>query len=241
MSRGFVRETDQEPAPFVPPRAVLPAGVTNHVTPAGLAALHTEATELEAEKASLDLENEDEQRRALVVLNARLAALNQRIASANVIDPTGQPREEVRFGATVTLLNHGTGKEQTFQIVGVDEADVKRGKIAFVSPLARAVAGHWVGESAELRLGGEPLRVARRVPCPDPRFLSRPPSSLTYGPRFQHRNDDGDTKRDRSRKRQSRRRQSRKHRSRQHRSRPHHRDGHAGQGRARREFRCQGR
>ncbi len=159
MSRGFVRESDQEPAPFIPPRAVLPAGVTNYVTPAGLAALKREAVELEAEKAALDLENEDEQRRALVVLNARLAALSQRIASANVIDPAGQSREAIRFGATVGLLNEGTGKKQTFQIVGVDEADVKQGKIAFISPLARAVAGHWEGEVAELRLGGETRRL----------------------------------------------------------------------------------
>jgi transcription elongation factor GreB len=153
MSRAFVKETDQEEAIVIPPRAALPAGVDNYVTPTGLDELRTEAAALNAEKEALDLENEDEQRRALTLLNGKLALLTQRINSARLIDPEGQPQEEVRFGATVNILYVNENEEQSFQIVGVDEADVSKNKIAFVAPVARALNGLWVKEETTIRLG----------------------------------------------------------------------------------------
>lgn len=159
MSRGFVKESDQEDLPLIPPRAALPAGITNYVTPAGLRALEEERAELEATKAGLPTHHEAEHRRAVTVLDGKLALLQQRIVSARVIDPAGQPPEEVRFGATVTIRFSDTGQEQTFQIVGVDEADVKARKIAFTAPLARVLTGLWLGESAPFRLGGRAREV----------------------------------------------------------------------------------
>lgn len=155
MSRGFVKESDQEELPIIPPRSPLPDGETNYVTPAGLTALETERDGLEAEKNSLPTDNEDERRRSVTVIEGKLALLQERIVSARVLDPTQQPQDEVRFGATVTLKQLETGKEQRFQIVGVDEANVKQQKISFTAPIARAVTGLYAGEVADFRLGSE--------------------------------------------------------------------------------------
>ena len=153
MSRGFVKESDQEELPIIPPRSPLPAGETNYVTPAGMAALEAERAQLEAEKAALPTDNEDERRRAATVLDGKLALLNQRIGSARVLDPADQPQEEVRFGAHVKIKQQG--RVQEFQIVGVDEANVKERKISFTAPIARAITGLYVGETADFRLGSE--------------------------------------------------------------------------------------
>ncbi len=155
MSRGFVKEGDQEEIPIIPPRAALPAGVTNYVTPNGLTELLAEQEELQAEKDNLSLENETEQRIATTVLNGRQILLQERINSATVLTPEDAQQDAVRFGATVTLKVVGNNQIQKFQIVGVDEADIKKQKIAFVAPIAVAVTGKKVGEVAELRLGRE--------------------------------------------------------------------------------------
>ncbi len=154
MSRAFVKEEDQEEAPFIPPRAALPPGATNYVTATGQQQLLDEKKALEAEKAGLALEDEAEQRKALAVINGKLQLLAERISSAQVLSQPESP-DEVRFGARVTLNVVGKNVKQQFQIVGVDEADVKQQKIAFVSPIARAVTGKKVGEVAQLKLGSE--------------------------------------------------------------------------------------
>jgi transcription elongation factor GreB len=156
MSRGFVKESDQEELPLIPERAPLPTGATNYVTPNGLAALENERADLQAKKADLSTENEDEHRRAVTVLDGKLALLQKRIVTARVIKPADQPKEEVRFGAIIKLrMGSPAGKVQEFQIVGVDEANVKAKKIAFTAPIARVITGLWVGETADFRLGGE--------------------------------------------------------------------------------------
>lgn len=155
MSRGFVKEGDQEEIPVIPPRSALPSGVTNYVTPNGLAELLAEQQALQAEKDNLALENETEQRIATTVLNGKMILLQERLNSAVVLQPEDAQRDAVRFGATVTLNVVGTPQIQQFQIVGVDESDIQKQKIAFVSPIAVAVTGKKVGEVAELRLGRE--------------------------------------------------------------------------------------
>ncbi|CAH1001726.1 Transcription elongation factor GreB [Neolewinella maritima] len=155
MSRGFVKESDQEELPIIPPRSPLPPGETNYVTPAGLQALEQERTALEAEKDALPTDNEEERRRSATVIDGKLALLAQRIATARVLRPGDQPQDEVRFGAHVKLKQVATGRLQEFQIVGVDEANVKARKISFTAPIARAVTGLYVGEVADFRLGSE--------------------------------------------------------------------------------------
>lgn len=155
MSRGFVKEGDQEEIPVIPPRSALPPGVTNYVTSGGLEELLAEQQALQAEKDNLALENETEQRIATTVLNGKMNLLQERVNSAVVLTPDDAQRDAVRFGATVTLKVVGTNQTQKFQIVGVDEADIQKQKIAFVAPIAVAVTGKKVGEVAELRLGRE--------------------------------------------------------------------------------------
>ncbi len=157
MSRGFVKEEDQEEAPIIPPRAALPAGMTNYVTPNGYEALQQELKELEEERASLDNKNETEKRRAAGVIDGKINLLKERISSARIIYPNEQPKGEVRFGAKVELKINGN--PQKFQIVGVDEADVKKQKIAFVAPIAKNITGKKEGEELDFRLGEENRKI----------------------------------------------------------------------------------
>ncbi|MCM4158936.1 transcription elongation factor GreA [Antarcticibacterium flavum] len=156
MSRGFVKEDDQEEAPFIPPRAALPPGVINYVTPAGYEQLQAERKQLENQLSNLNIEDEKEKRHTRAVLTGKLNLLNERLNSARVLDPAEQPLDEVRFGATVTfevIAGEQIGTVNRFQLVGVDEADIKLHKIAFVAPLARALTGKKMGEVAEFKRG----------------------------------------------------------------------------------------
>jgi len=151
MSRGFVREDDQEEVPIVPQRAYLPEGVTNYVTPAGMDQLLAEKQMLTNERDNLSSTNENEKRIAVNFINAKLQLLNNRIAEARIIDPKGQPQDEIRFGALVTLKTEVSGKIQIFQIVGIDEADIAKGKISFISPLAKALINKKAGDKVILK------------------------------------------------------------------------------------------
>jgi transcription elongation factor GreB len=146
MSRGFVKEDDQEELPIVPQRAHLPEGVTNFVTLTGMDQLLAEKQMLENEKDIPVSGDENEKRIALNYINAKLHLLNNRIAEAKVVDPNEQPQNEIRFGARVTLKTEGSENIQTFQIVGVDEADISKGKISFISPLAKALINKKTGD-----------------------------------------------------------------------------------------------
>ncbi len=160
MSRGFVKEEDQEEAPFIPPRAPLPEGIPNYVTPKGLRSLHKEREDLEADHSRTlgsDLSDHD-RRHALAVINGKLDLLNERIATARLIEHPDEDPEEVRFGMTIMFQQVRKGArpiERTFTIVGVDEADVKQGKIAFTAPIAKALIGSRAGDVVEFKLGSE--------------------------------------------------------------------------------------
>jgi transcription elongation factor GreB len=152
MSRGFVKEGDQEEIPILTPRAYLPDGVTNYVTQAGMDELLDEKQMLLNEIENLDMTNENERRIASNHLNAKLKLLNERILTAEIIDLEKQSPDEVWFGATVILKIDNETKLQKYQIVGVDEANVSQGKISFISPLAKILIGKEVGEKAILKL-----------------------------------------------------------------------------------------
>ncbi|MCI1189531.1 GreA/GreB family elongation factor [Hymenobacter sp. DH14] len=158
MSRGFTREDDAQTPPIIPPRAALPPGTPNYVTPHGLELLRTELATLEAERAlaEADHSNDTDRTHRLSLYNGRLALLLERLGSARVVEPAGQPAKEVRFGATVTLRTVRGGKlgfERKFTIVGVDEADIALSKVAFVAPIARAVQGAKLKQQVPLKLG----------------------------------------------------------------------------------------
>lgn len=158
MSRAFVKEDDGGQAPIIPKRPALPPGTPNYVTPRGLEQLRAELAELEAERTQAEANREDETHRTrqLTILNAQIGALTERLGSAKLIDPQTQPTDEVRFGATIslrTITGLQPGLKRSFTIVGIDEASVAEGRIAFIAPIARAITGKRVGDRASLRLG----------------------------------------------------------------------------------------
>lgn len=152
MSRAFINEDQQVDTPFVPPRADLPKGVTNYVTPKGLEALLKEKEELLARLKELNEGEEHGKMTAIKIIHIKLEMLENRILTANIIEHEDQDMSEVRFGSKV-LLQIGRGnKTRKLQIVGVDEADLKKGKIAFTSPLAKEMINKKVGEKIVLKL-----------------------------------------------------------------------------------------
>lgn len=140
MSRAFVKETAESAAP---PERMVDDG-PNLVTPEGLAQIDGHIARIEAAMAT----------EANVLLRETLARdlryWSIRRASAEVVTPGGDGA--VAFGGSVTIRRKG--REQTFRIVGVDEADAARGLISFRSPLAQAVLGAKLGEEIE---ADEPL------------------------------------------------------------------------------------
>jgi transcription elongation factor GreB len=151
MSRGFVKEDDQEEVPRVPQRAYLPEGVTNFVTPFGMNQMLDEKQKLVNEKNNLNNANENEKRIALNYINAKLQLLNNRIIEAKIVNLNEQPQNEIRFGAIICLKIEASKNIQTFQIVGVDEADISKGKISFISPIAKALISKKVGDKVILK------------------------------------------------------------------------------------------
>ena len=142
MSKAFTSEETADQPAVVRPRAPLPDGVPNYVTARGLALLRAELEALRTRPGDAD------------TLASRRADLEERIASAEVVAPPAERTNVVRFGANVRVES-GSGT-RAFRIVGVDEADAAHGRIAFVSPLARALLGRVVGDSVALRApGGE--------------------------------------------------------------------------------------
>lgn len=83
-------------------------------------------------------------------IEGRVSELEDKIARADVIDVSKLSGKIVKFGAKVSLIDEDTEQKLIYQIVGQDEADVKQGRIAITSPLARALIGKTVGDSVEV-------------------------------------------------------------------------------------------
>ena len=140
MSRAFVTET----APSAPPPERMIDDGPNPVTPEGLARINLEVARLEAAlKAGPDV-------LAREMLERDLRYWMARRATAELAPPPSG--DAVQFGSRVTIARKG--REQTFRIVGVDEADPARGLISVHSPLAQAVIGARIGDIVEAK---EPL------------------------------------------------------------------------------------
>jgi transcription elongation factor GreB len=154
VSKGFTKDDATDEPLVVPARAPLPPGATNYVTPRGLDLLRAELGELVAARVRAQATaaaGDADATRAATVLATRIGELEIRLAAAVLVDPTAQPRDEVRFGATVTT-RADDGTERRYRIVGVDEADASTGRVAFVSPIARALLGKRVGDVALVRV-----------------------------------------------------------------------------------------
>ena len=163
MSKAFTKEDSSGlDAGFVRPRAPLPPDVPNYVTPRGLALLERELEQLEGERDSDVFKGalDETQQAHLAALNARITELLARIHGVVLVDGPTQMRDEVRFGAEVTVRD-GSGRQRRYQIVGIDEANGAEGRLAFVAPVARALLGRQVGETAIVQTprGEEELEV----------------------------------------------------------------------------------
>ena len=157
MNKAFTKESDQDDedqdtgAPAPP---ALPAGVKNYITPAGYKRLKDEALNLlDKERPELvkvvqwaasngdRSENADYiyGKRRLREIDRRIRFLTKRLDAALVVEPANREEtDQVFFGATVTVMDEG-GEEKTYSIVGIDEADVSRGRVSWISPLAKAL------------------------------------------------------------------------------------------------------
>lgn len=171
MSKAFTRESDSEDDDLdLAPSAEIEIapGAKNYITPAGYQRLKDEFAELwEVERPKLvDIiawaagngdrsENGDYQygKKRLREVDRRIRFLSKRLEHAEVVDNTGQDHDRVFFGATVTYEN-SRGEEHTVTIVGIDEADLDRGRISWISPVARALLKAEVGDVVELRTPG---------------------------------------------------------------------------------------
>ena len=173
MSKAFTKESDQNDDDDLEEGASsLPPGSKNYITPAGHQRLKDEFQYLLnkerpavtnavswAAKNGDRSENADYQygKKRLREIDKRLRFLTKRLDNAEVVDPAA-PRddeiaERVFFGATVVYAN-AAGEEKTVAIVGIDELDLKRGYITWISPLARALMKARAGDSVVLRAPG---------------------------------------------------------------------------------------
>jgi transcription elongation factor GreA len=87
-------------------------------------------------------------------IEGRVAELEDKISRAEIIDPSKLTGKQVKFGATVTLIDEDTEEKAVYQIVGEDEADIKAKRLAITSPLARALVGKAVGDTVEVTTPG---------------------------------------------------------------------------------------
>ena len=151
MSRAFVKESDDDLVAGELPERPLPPH-PNYVTPRGLELLQARVRELTErhEQLKREVEENSEARQKLREIDRDLRYFRSQLERAAVVDTTNQPREQVHFGALVTIEDD-EGGQQEFTIVGDDEADVAAGKISWASPLAHAMIGARVGDTVVWR------------------------------------------------------------------------------------------
>ena len=142
MSRAFVKESDDETVPL-PDRPISPH--RNFVTARGMATIEASLNRFEADYRSAVAQDD---KQAVVAALREVRYWGARRSNAEVVKPPSAP-DRVAFATTVTL-RRDDGREQTFTIVGEDEADPSSGTISYLSPLARAAMGRALGDSIDL-------------------------------------------------------------------------------------------
>ena len=144
MSRAFVKENDLEHAGIdVPERPI--SSEKNYVTPNGLMELEEKISNLEDERTKSSLNTDSINKQKKMQLERDLRYFINRLESAILVNPQEQDKNKVLFSASVDIENE-LGEILNFQIVGEDEANVKINKIAYNSPLAKALIGNALGD-----------------------------------------------------------------------------------------------
>jgi transcription elongation factor GreB len=167
MSKAFTTEDSAGEDPEEPDQEI-PANVKNYMTPYGFATLQAELHHLLREERPKMVEivswaagNGDRSengdylygKKRLREIDRRLRYLTKRLESAEVVDPKKQQGlDRVFFGATVTYAKED-GAEHTVTLVGPDEADVSKGKISWLSPVAKALLKAQAGDDVTVRIG----------------------------------------------------------------------------------------
>ena len=176
MSKAFVRESDGDAADPPDDAPVILQGVRNYITPEGHRRMRDELRRLMNEERPKTVEivswaagNGDRSengdylygKKRLREIDRRIRFLSKRLESAEIVDPARQTRrDQVFFGATV-IYAASDGAEKTVTIVGIDEVDPERGRVSWISPIARALLKAHEGEIVELRTpsGIEPIEI----------------------------------------------------------------------------------
>ena len=154
MNKAFTKESDGDDEETLAPVLELPPGTRNYLTPGGHSRIREELDHLlrsdrpqvvdAVHWAALNGDRSENGdyiygKRRLREIDRRIRFLTRRLDLAEVVDPARQVNvDQVFFGATVTICDE-QGLERTYQIVGVDETDSARGRISWISPLARAL------------------------------------------------------------------------------------------------------
>jgi transcription elongation factor GreB len=166
MSKAFTRESDDAPdEPAIPRLApALPPGARNYLTPDGARRLREELNHLlEVARPKLAASpDKADSGRQLQLLDQRVRQLQQSLETAVVTGPPAATEDRIRFGATVTVRER-SGAEAQYRIVGVDETDIDRGWVSWLSPIARALLNARRGQKVRLKLpsGDEELEIVR--------------------------------------------------------------------------------
>ena len=170
MSKAFVRETGGEAAssggagdPVAESRPAVPWG-KNYISPAGYARLRAELKALVEDERPRVVQavtwaasNGDRSengdylygKKRLREIDRRVRFLIKRLEAAEIVQSAGRESDQVYFGATVTVA--GPGGERTVTIVGVDEVNPARGRVSWISPMARALLKAREGDQVVLR------------------------------------------------------------------------------------------
>ena len=165
MSKAFVRESeDDDEAPALEPS---PPPARNYISPAGYARLKSELkTLVETERpevvrvVSWAAKNGDRSengdylygKKRLREIDRRVRFLIKRMEAAEVVDAAGRDTDQVFFGSTIRIKNKEG--EKTISIVGVDETDTAKGRISWVSPVAKALLRAREGDTVTLKTPG---------------------------------------------------------------------------------------
>ena len=160
MSRAFVKEPDGGTPEPIPERPL--SEHPNYVSPAGLGGLRAKLADLETERSRLTAEGAGDDpvvQERMGYIDRELRYYVVRLESAILVDPRTQPRDEVAFGAVVVARDQH-GVEHRFAIVGEDEADLARGKVSWVSPVAEALLGARRGDEVVWRRPVGDLRLS---------------------------------------------------------------------------------
>ena len=179
MSKAFTKESDGDDEDDLPEEVGgLPATAKNYMTPEGFERLRDELNHLMRKERPEVVKvvtwaagNGDRSengdyiygKKRLREIDRRVRYLSKRLANAEVVDPAKRAKtDQVFFGATVTTAN-GDNKERTVKIVGVDEVDLAKGHVSWISPIAKALMRAHEGDVVNLRTptGLEELEIVK--------------------------------------------------------------------------------